>query len=68
MADASDIADFDGKPLSQVLLEVERRYFCWALNKANGNKAEAARIAGMAYQTFIRKLNLLDLRVAYYAN
>ena len=68
MTDASNISDYDGKPLSQVLQEVERSYFCYALNKANGNKAEAARIAGMAYQTFIRKLNLLDLRVAYYAN
>jgi DNA-binding NtrC family response regulator len=67
MADANDIGDFEGRPLSQVLLDVERRYFCWALNKAEGNKAEAARIAGMAYQTFTRKLNLLGLRVTYHA-
>lgn len=67
MADASDIAEFEGKPLSQVLREVERSYFCWALNKANGNRAEAARIAGIAYQTFIRKLGLLELRITYHA-
>ncbi|OIQ34069.1 MAG: hypothetical protein BM559_07650 [Roseobacter sp. MedPE-SWchi] len=67
MADASDIADFEGKPLSQVLQEVERSYFCWALNKANGNRAEAARIARIAYQTFIRKLGLLELRITYHA-
>lgn len=67
MADASDIADFDGKPLSQVLLEVERSYFCYALNKANGNKAKAARAAGISYQTFTRKLGLLDLRMTYHA-
>jgi DNA-binding NtrC family response regulator len=67
MADASDIEDFEGKPLSQVLQEVERSYFCWALNKANGNKAKAARVAGISYQTFTRKLGLLELRITYHA-
>lgn len=59
--------EFEGKSLSHVMQEVERRYFCYALNKANGNKAEAARVAGMSYQTFTRKLGLLDLRVTYHA-
>lgn len=59
--------EFEGKKLSHVLLDVERKYFCWALNKANGNKAEAARLAGVTYQTFTRKLTSLDLKVTYHA-
>lgn len=58
---------FDGRPLSAVIQEVERKYICAVLNAAHGNKAEAARLAGMTYQTFIRKLNGLNLRVIYHA-
>lgn len=63
----SPIHEFEGKTLSQVLQEVERSYFCYALNKANGNKAKAARAAGISYQTFTRKLGLLDLKLTYHA-
>ncbi|WP_170561435.1 helix-turn-helix domain-containing protein [Ruegeria atlantica] len=59
--------EFEGKPLSHVVRDIERQYFCWALNKANGNKAEAARLAGITYQTFTRKLTSLDLKVTYHA-
>lgn len=59
--------DFAGRVLNDVLLEVERNYFAWALNRADGNKAEAARIAGLTYKTFTRRLNVLDLKVTYHA-
>ncbi|MEM8849284.1 MAG: helix-turn-helix domain-containing protein [Pseudomonadota bacterium] len=64
---AGAATDFDGQPLSAVLMAVERRYICHVLNQANGNKAKAARLAGLNYQTFTRKLAALDLRVTYHA-
>jgi len=67
MDDPSTADEFEGKTFGHVMQDLERRYFCYALNKANGNKAEAARLAGMTYQTFARKLSLLDLRVTYHA-
>lgn len=57
--------EFKGQPLSHVLRDVERRYFCWALNEADGNKTAAAKLAGLTYPTFIRKLAELDLKVSY---
>lgn len=62
-----DAGQFDGRPLSEVLMEAERRYICAVLNAADGNKAKAARMAGLTYQTFNRKLATLDLRVTYHA-
>ncbi len=47
--------------------EIERRNFGCALNKAKGNKAEAAGIVGMAFQTFIRKLSLPAQPVPHHA-
>ncbi|WP_083101362.1 helix-turn-helix domain-containing protein [Pseudophaeobacter leonis] len=47
--------------------EVERRSFGCALNKAKGNTVEAARIVGMAFQTFIRKLSLPGQPVTHHA-
>jgi len=67
MAEFHDDSEFEGKTLSHVMQEVERRYFCHVLNKAGGNKAEAAREAGLTYQTFTRKLSLLGLKVTYHA-
>ncbi|WP_083464374.1 helix-turn-helix domain-containing protein [Phaeobacter sp. 11ANDIMAR09] len=63
----SPIHEFEGKTLGHAIQEVERHYFCYCLNKANGNKAKAARVAGLSYQTFIRKLGLLELRITYHA-
>lgn len=59
---------FEGRSLTQVICDIERHYIVWALNTANGNKAQAARISGLTYQTFIRKLNGLNLRVSYHAD
>jgi len=64
---ANECLNFQGKTLPQVLMEVERQYFVWALNRADGNKAEAARLSGVTYQTFTRKLAGLKLRVTYHA-
>lgn len=58
---------FDDRPLSEVIKSVEREYICTVLNKTDGNKAEAARIAGLTYQTFLRKLAALNLKVTYHA-
>lgn len=57
----------DGRPLSEVIQTVERHYICTVLNAAGGNKSRAAKMAGLTYQTFIRKLNALNLRVTYHA-
>ena len=65
----SDIAlSISNRPLSDVLLSVEKRYICAVLNAAGGNKAEAARRAGLTYQTFVRKLQSHNLRVTYHAD
>lgn len=67
MTDCRENDSFEGKPLSQVLLDVERRYYAWALNKSEGNKSQAARIAGVTYQTFTRKMDSMGLKVTYHA-
>lgn len=59
--------DFDGKTLGQVIQDVERQYICAVLNATDGNKMQAAKMAGLTYQTFIRKLNALNLKMIYHA-
>lgn len=65
--EAPGVFEFDGRPLSDVIQTVERQYICAVLNAAGGNKARAARMAGLTYQTFTRKLAGLNLRVTYHA-
>lgn len=60
-------AEFDGRPLSEVIQTVERQYICAVLNVADGNKTKAADPAGLTYNTFVRKLNGLNLTVTYHA-
>lgn len=67
MIDDGCTVEFEGQTVGHVILEVERKFYCWALNKADGNKAEAARIAGVTYQTFTRKLASFELKVTYHA-
>lgn len=59
--------EFDGQTLSQAIQAVEKEYICTVLNAADGNKSKAAKMAGLTYQTFIRKLNSLNLKVTYHA-
>ena len=60
---ALSIAD---RPLSDVIQHVEKSYLCAVLNAAGGNKAKAARMAGLTYRTFARKVASLNLRVIYH--
>ena len=55
----------DGVPLNVAIRQLETEYICAALNKTNGNKAEAARLAGMTYPTFVRKLSGIKFRVTF---
>lgn len=53
-------------PLNSAIRLMEQEYICAALNASDGNKAEAARISGLTYQTFVRKLANLELKVSYH--
>lgn len=45
---------------------LEKQFISYALTRAGGNKAEAARLAGMSYDTFLRRLARYNLRVTYH--
>lgn len=45
------------RPLSAVQAEIERIYLSHAMTRANGNKTEAARLAGLSVDTMRRKLD-----------
>ena len=64
---AKTFDDFQGLPLNQVVQSIERDYIVAVLNAANGNKSEAAKLSGLTYQTFIRKMRSLNLKVTYRA-
>ena len=48
-------------PLRDVLARCERQYLCYALERANGNKAEASRILDVDERTFYRRLAKYNL-------
>ncbi|MEM7721726.1 MAG: helix-turn-helix domain-containing protein [Pseudomonadota bacterium] len=48
--------DLTQRPLSAVIQEVEQRYFGHVMTKTGGNKAAAARMSGMADDTFRKKI------------
>lgn len=45
------------RPLPAVLAEIERIYLAHTMTRANGNKTEAARLAGLSPDTLRRKLD-----------
>lgn len=56
---------FRGKSMSQVAQELEREYLSYVMTEAGGNKAQAARIAGMAKDSFHRKISLYSVRAVF---
>ncbi len=59
MADDSDLAELLELPLQQAVAGLERRMIERALDRARGNKAEAARILGIHRQQLYAKLKEL---------
>jgi DNA-binding NtrC family response regulator len=54
-------AEGGGDPLAGTAVEVERRMLTHALERAGGNKSEAARLLGMKRTTFLDKLRRHEL-------
>ncbi|GHE03728.1 Fis family transcriptional regulator [Defluviimonas sp. 20V17] len=55
----------EGRPLSDVIKEVEAAYLGHVLTKADGNKTKAAELAGVATDTFRKKLSLYRIRAVF---
>lgn len=53
------------RPLSLVLKDIEARYFSHVMTAANGNKAEAARRAGMNDATFRKRIAGYTVRTVF---
>lgn len=61
------VAEIDlNRPLSAVLKEIETKYFSHVMTAANGNKAEAARLAGMNDATFRKRIAGYTVRTVFH--
>lgn len=54
-----------GKPLSAVIQEVEKAYFSHVMTETGGNKAAAARLSGLADDTFRKKIKRYNPTVVF---
>jgi len=63
----SDVLEinFSGKRLSDAIKEVEGLYFSYVMTRAQGNKAKAARLAGMCDDTFRKKIRNYEIKAVY---
>lgn len=52
-------------PLSTVLQEVERVYLGHVMTKAGGNKVKAAEMAGVARDTFRKKVDRYTVKAVF---
>lgn len=52
----------NGGNYAKCMMDFEKQYFTAVLNAANCNKTEAAKIAGMPYSTFCKKVTSLGLK------
>lgn len=57
--------EINDRPLSAILMEAEKTYLAYALTRAGGNKAKAARIAGVADDTFRKKVGRYQVKAIY---
>lgn len=58
-----DLSDLLGGPFDRFRVAVETEYFRDIMDRAGCNKAQAAKMAGMEYTRFCRKVDVLGLRV-----
>lgn len=60
------VAEIDlNRPLSAVLKEIEAKYLSHVMTISNGNKAEAARRAGMNDNTFRKRIAGYTVRTVF---
>ncbi|WP_227271216.1 helix-turn-helix domain-containing protein [Roseobacter weihaiensis] len=57
--------DMAGRTLADVIKDVEARYLGHVLTEAGGNKRKAADLAGLAPDTFRKKLSLYSIRAVF---
>lgn len=57
--------DMRGRSLADVIKAVEARYLGHVLTESGGNKAKAADLAGLAPDTFRKKLKLYEIRAVF---
>lgn len=70
MTEASESGDViaisvDGRALTEVIKEVEAKYFSYVMTKERGNKTHAAERAGLSIQTFRRKISNYNIRTVF---
>lgn len=63
-ADSIEI-DFDNRPLSDVIREVEAHYLSYVMAISDGNKTHASKMAGLTLDTFRRKTKRYHQRTVY---
>ncbi|MBW4709597.1 hypothetical protein KX928_17560 [Roseobacter sp. YSTF-M11] len=57
--------DMAGRTLADVIKSVEANYLGHVLTEAGGNKRKAADLAGLAPDTFRKKLSLYSIRAVF---
>lgn len=58
--------DLAARTWSDIIKEVEARYFSHVLTKTGGNKAEAAKCAGMSVETFRRRVRTYSVQTVFH--
>ena len=61
LGDETEMSEDTFLPLEDALARYEQQYLCHALERAGGNRAEAARLLNLPQRTFYRKLAKYDL-------
>ena len=54
-------SEYTPVPLREAVARYERWYLCYALERAGGDKAKAARLLNISLRTFYRKLAKYNL-------
>ena len=58
--------DLAARTWSDIIKEVEAGYFSHVLTKTGGNKAEAAKCAGMSVETFRRRVRTYSIHTVFH--
>ncbi|WP_083101361.1 helix-turn-helix domain-containing protein [Pseudophaeobacter leonis] len=58
--------DLAARTWSDITKEVEAGYFSHVLTKTGGNKAEAAKCAGMSVETFRRRVRTYSIHTVFH--
>lgn len=57
--------DLRNTPLSMAIQELEKEYFSHVMTEARGNKAQAARLSGLADDTFRKKIRRYNFQTIF---